>query len=439
MMNSIFSLIFLASLLSSACALYEDDPHVKVFNKKSDFEEQVLQSDGIWMLQFYAPWCGHCQQLAPIYKLMAGISKGVFRLAAMDTSAGLGQRMANSYGVEGFPSMYLFGYDKTKPKKYEGNRDLNSMVRALTDELSDLFQKRMQNSGAGGQQQPPKKKASDKSHVVNLSSDDFQAKIIDNPQVSMVAFVAPWCGHCKQLLPEWEEAAEQLANEDVVLGLVDATVNKELAQSYGVTGYPTIKVFSGGKSSVVTDYQGQRTASAIVKAILEEVDRTGVPKQISELTNTTIFTETCKGTNRICILAALPHISESGVEGRNKYRDMMSAVSKTFRGTVFSFLWVEGGAQYELEQAMELSFGYPALVALSLDRQAYSVLRGSFSEKSITSFLRSITSGRQATVKLANDLPAVLTVEPWDGKEAALPEEELSLADIMGWGDEAEL
>ena len=438
MMKLLSSLLLLASLLSTAQSLYEDDLHVQFINKTSDFE-QVLQSDGIWMVQFYAPWCGHCKQLAPGYKHIASILRGVFHLAAVDATSGTGKRIADNYGVKGFPSIFIFGNDKTKAKEYKGERSLQEMVSALTDELVAVINARQANPNAGAGGQPhKKKKTSGKSHVVNLGSHNFQERVLDNPQVSMVAFVAPWCGHCKQLLPEWEEAAEKLLNENVLLGLVDATVEKELAQSYGVSGYPTIKIFSGGKSEA-TDYQGQRTASAIVKAILDEVDRTGIPKKVEELTNSTIFSETCKGNNRICVIAALPHILESGVEGRNKYLDMLAAVSKTFRGTAFAFLWVEGGTQYDLEQTMELTFGYPAIVALSLDRQAYSILRGSFSEKSITSFLYGITSGRQATVKLTKELPPIVAVDPWDGKEAALPEEELSLADIMGWDDEKEL
>ena len=49
------------------------------------------------------------------------------------------------------------------------------------------------------------------------------------------------CGHCKNLEPEWESAAKKLKGS-VKLGKVDATVHGNLAQAYGVKGYPTIKV-----------------------------------------------------------------------------------------------------------------------------------------------------------------------------------------------------
>lgn len=35
--------------------------------RPNNFDSLVLNSDHIWMVEFYAPWCGHCQQLTPEY------------------------------------------------------------------------------------------------------------------------------------------------------------------------------------------------------------------------------------------------------------------------------------------------------------------------------------------------------------------------------------
>lgn len=78
-------------------------------------------------------------------------------------------------------------------------------------------------------------------------------------------FMAPWCGHCQRLAPEWAKAATELKGK-VKLGAVDATVHSSLGAQYDVKGYPTIKFFPGGRksSSDVENYEGGRTASDIV-------------------------------------------------------------------------------------------------------------------------------------------------------------------------------
>lgn len=84
-------------------------------------------------------------------------------------------------------------------------------------------------------------------------------------------FYAPWCGHCKNLEPEWKKAAKELGGK-VKLGALDATAYQSKAQEYGVQGYPTIKYFpSGVKSrSSAADYDGGRTSGDIVNWALDK-------------------------------------------------------------------------------------------------------------------------------------------------------------------------
>jgi protein disulfide-isomerase A6 len=79
---------------------------------------------------------------------------------------------------------------------------------------------------------------------------------------------APWCGHCKNLAPEWEKAAQAL--EGIVnVGAVDMTTDQQAGSAYSIKGYPTIKFFGANKNSPL-DYTGGRTASGIIQYALDQ-------------------------------------------------------------------------------------------------------------------------------------------------------------------------
>lgn len=114
--------------------------------------------------------------------------------------------------------------------------------------------------------------------VIQLSEKAEFDAFLASKEFVLAEFYAPWCGHCKQLKEPYEQAAKSLAEDEelkdkVSLVAVDATVAKELAEEYGVQGFPTLKWITN-KGQNKGEYGGGRDKDGIVNWIKK---KTGPP------------------------------------------------------------------------------------------------------------------------------------------------------------------
>ncbi|KKY18926.1 putative protein disulfide-isomerase [Phaeomoniella chlamydospora] len=105
------------------------------------------------------------------------------------------------------------------------------------------------------------------SDVHSLKTDTFKDFVKEHDLV-LAEFFAPWCGHCKALAPEYDEAATTLKEKNIPLVKVDCTEEADLCKEYGVEGYPTVKVFRGLDN--IKPYVGARKAPAIISYMTKQ-------------------------------------------------------------------------------------------------------------------------------------------------------------------------
>jgi len=106
--------------------------------------------------------------------------------------------------------------------------------------------------------------------IVDLTPNNFKKEVLRHKGPVLVAFAAPWCGHCKRLGPEYAEAAKALDGV-VKLAHMDADKHGAFASKYGVQGFPTIKWFGADKKKPV-DYEGGRSKDDLVADSLRMVE-----------------------------------------------------------------------------------------------------------------------------------------------------------------------
>ena len=127
----------LSAYHKSAPAPENNDEDVKVI-VGDNFEDLVLNKDKYVLLESYAPWCGHCKSLEPIYKDLAAKVKGIKNLtiAKMDATA----NEHPSLNVKGFPTINFFKPgNKSAPETYNGERTLEGFLKYLKEQMGSEY------------------------------------------------------------------------------------------------------------------------------------------------------------------------------------------------------------------------------------------------------------------------------------------------------------
>jgi len=234
--------------------------------------DSTIDPDTVWLVKFYAPWCGHCKKMSPTWDELAASAAG-FKVAKVDCTTEKGA--CERFGVRGFPTIKLLAGGKVYD--YKGARSVEEFTKFATTTYKDQTgtpvpaakpagaaaateeKKAETPKAAAGTEE--KKTEEKKEGGAEVLTDATFAQSIEKG-VWFVKFYAPWCGHCKRMAGTWDELAVAAAKDGnkFHVAKVDCTVEKETGSKQNVAGYPTLKLFKDGK--MVEEYSGARTLEA---------------------------------------------------------------------------------------------------------------------------------------------------------------------------------
>ncbi|OMJ69229.1 hypothetical protein SteCoe_33102 [Stentor coeruleus] len=100
--------------------------------------DEILSTNPYVMVEFYAPWCGHCKRLQPEYEKAAEIVGDRAVLAKIDATTE--KKSASNYNIQGYPTILWFENEEMK-EEYEGGRsaeEISSWVLERVPSSRDL-------------------------------------------------------------------------------------------------------------------------------------------------------------------------------------------------------------------------------------------------------------------------------------------------------------
>ncbi|PWA39166.1 protein disulfide-isomerase [Artemisia annua] len=140
METRVFQLLCLLALSSSICCLASEEAESKEYVltlDHSNFTETVAKHKFI-VVEFYAPWCGHCKSLAPEYEKAASVLAShdpPVALAKVDANAEENKGLAQQFEIQGFPTLKIFKNGGEVVQDYKGPREADGIVEFLKKQV----------------------------------------------------------------------------------------------------------------------------------------------------------------------------------------------------------------------------------------------------------------------------------------------------------------
>ncbi|KAJ3056524.1 hypothetical protein HK097_006431 [Rhizophlyctis rosea] len=392
-----FWLLTVTILASSVSALYSKRDAVITADSKN-WQQEVLDTDHVVLAEFFAPWCGHCQRLTPEYKKAAEKLKGLAKVVAVDCDQDKNKPLCGQYGIQGFPTIKLFGTGKKgMPEDYNGPRAAKGLVDAAIAKIRGYV---TPIGGTG-------KKAA--------TYEDFIAK--DAGKLAKVILVS-----AKPSTPPLFKALSTEYRNRLSFGEVKSS-QKEIVEKLKVENFPAVIVVPKEEGAEPVVYEGAMKFAALSeffdkyaaagkvkssKSSKATEEEPAAKKQnaapfdptIPELKSQSDLTHHCLTNTTICAVTFLilePNVPES-VSQHTTDLAVLQSLKKKYHAShpdnPITFTWVNAvdhGSQ--LIRDFGVSDMYPALLLFTQGRKVYWRYMGAWEEKGVEGFLKDSLAG----------------------------------------------
>jgi protein disulfide-isomerase A6 len=176
----------------------------------------MLDGQRAVVVEFYAPWCSHCQQMVPGFKRTALMLEGTVRFAAVNCESPRQKRLCQYFGIQQYPTIRLFM--NGGQEEFTGSHD----------QLYTWIQLFLNNQ------------------LVELDPSNFEELVLQSREPWLVDFSAgQWCGPCTVAKSRLRRFASEVAGR-LRVGIIDCDANQMWCTEKGVNYYPQLRAFGQG-------------------------------------------------------------------------------------------------------------------------------------------------------------------------------------------------
>eukprot|EP01091_Cochliopodium_minus_P009187 TRINITY_DN219_c0_g1_i1.p1 TRINITY_DN219_c0_g1~~TRINITY_DN219_c0_g1_i1.p1 ORF type:complete len:406 (-),score=156.20 TRINITY_DN219_c0_g1_i1:29-1246(-) len=375
--SSLKLFILVSFIFACTYALYTPSDKVVILTKEN-FAKEILFTAESSVVEFYAPWCGHCKSLAPEYKKAANNLDGIVKIAAIDCDQE--KELCGAFGIKGFPTIKHFpselgkkeGNPWKEPTDYQGPRSAGAIVKFALSNLKSFVVKVKAESELESRKEPI-------------------ALLFTEKKTTSDLYKGLSC-HFKGRLDLAEINSSQ----------------KDLVNKFNVKKFPTLIVYGGSAGTEGKFFEGkigyrslQKFLTPFAKAPQQpqqppsssespsEPPPPPNPKILHNVNSEEEFNTVCLSKKGLCVVAFMDSYEKE--RHQELLKQLEAVVEKQYKN--FHIIWIEGPPQEALYNAFKLGGGFPALAVYAPHKKRVVPYLGSFSEESISEFLDTVLRG----------------------------------------------
>lgn len=395
--------------------LYKHDETDNVIRLYGETFNETIK-EGIWLVEFYAPWCGHCQHLKGEWTKLAKITKGIYYVGALnmvDDNNGVVQ------GIGAYPTIHLYNQGEMIAK-YDGPRTAERMMEFAVVEIENHILDSLSNpesinlsSKHGNKsnvafEQPSNANINSNNKaelpLVMLNDANFESTISNTNEFWVVVFSLSICSPCVNQIHLIADAlASMQSTIKVKGGYVVANENMVLNAKYSSNAYPHLHLFYNGE--LKSDLKIFSSKEEAKTAIMNLTETFKVTVEAIELSEEKHFNNIRTKTGAT-VLVFLPisenikdsnEVSESGFTYIDEYEELTAFERK---GLPIQYYWVKAHKFPKLQTQLSL-YNFPIVVVINYEKKSYGVMKENFSSDNAIKFINEIVDGKHTLKKFS--------------------------------------